>query len=154
MTDYSITLPSYSIGEQVYKQIPTVCAPFGATAVVIGGHKAMAAVRERLLAAIQGSAVTITDFVWYGGEASRENIAALAENPAVAAADMIFAVGGGRATDTCKTASDKMNKPLFTFPTIASNCAAVTLVCVMHNLDRSLAGFHYRKEPANFLIHE
>ena len=24
MTDYSITLPSYSIGEQVYKQIPTV----------------------------------------------------------------------------------------------------------------------------------
>lgn len=40
MTDYSITLPSYSIGEQVYKQIPTVCAPFGATAVVIGGHKA------------------------------------------------------------------------------------------------------------------
>ena len=61
MTDYSITLPSYSIGEQVYKQIPTVCAPFGATAVVIGGHKAMAAVRERLLAAIQGSAVTITD---------------------------------------------------------------------------------------------
>ena len=48
MTDYSITLPSYSIGEQVYKQIPTVCAPFGATAVVIGGHKAMAAVRERL----------------------------------------------------------------------------------------------------------
>ena len=55
MTDYSITLPSYSIGEQVYKQIPTVCAPFGATAVVIGGHKAMAAVRERLLAAIQGS---------------------------------------------------------------------------------------------------
>ena len=69
MTDYSITLPSYSIGEQVYKQIPTVCAPFGATAVVIGGHKAMAAVRERLLAAIQGSAVTITDFVWYGGEA-------------------------------------------------------------------------------------
>ena len=95
MTDYSITLPSYSIGEQVYKQIPTVCAPFGATAVVIGGHKAMAAVRERLLAAIQGSAVTITDLVWYGGEASRENIAALAENPAVAAADMIFAVGGG-----------------------------------------------------------
>ena len=105
MTDYSITLPSYSIGEQVYKQIPTVCAPFGATAVVIGGHKAMAAVRERLLAAIQGSAVTITDFVWYGGEASRENIAALAENPAVAAADMIFAVGGGKALDTGKAGS-------------------------------------------------
>ena len=119
MTDYSITLPSYSIGEQVYKQIPTVCAPFGATAVVIGGHKAMAAVRERLLAAIQGSAVTITDFVWYGGEASRENIAALAENPAVAAADMIFAVGGGKALDTGKAYGEESGKPVFTFPTIA-----------------------------------
>ena len=115
MTDYSITLPSYSIGEQVYKQIPTVCAPFGATAVVIGGHKAMAAVRERLLAAIQGSAVTITDFVWYGGEASRENIAALAENPAVAAADMIFAVGGGKALDTGKAYGEESGKPVFTF---------------------------------------
>ena len=122
MTDYSITLPSYSIGEQVYKQIPTVCAPFGATAVVIGGHKAMAAVRERLLAAIQGSAVTITDFVWYGGEASRENIAALAENPAVAAADMIFAVGGGKALDTGKAYGEESGKPVFTFPTIASTC--------------------------------
>ena len=130
MTDYSITLPSYSIGEQVYKQIPTVCAPFGATAVVIGGHKAMAAVRERLLAAIHGSAVTITDFVWYGGEASRENIAALAENPAVAAADMIFAVGGGKALDTGKAYGEESGKPVFTFPTIASTCAATTAVSV------------------------
>ena len=116
MTDYSITLPSYSIGEQVYKQIPTVCAPIGATAVVIGGHKAMAAVRERLLAAIQGSAVTITDFVWYGGEASRENIAALAENPAVAAADMILLLAAARHWTQAKPMGKKAASRYSPFP--------------------------------------
>ena len=143
MTDYSITLPSYSIGEQVYKQIPTVCAPFGATAVVIGGHKAMAAVRERLLAAIQGSAVTITDFVWYGGE----NIAALAENPAVAAADMIFAVGGGKALDTGKAYGEESGKPVFTFPTIASTCAATTAVSILYHADGTFLAPDFHKAP-------
>ena len=147
MTDYSITLPSYSIGEQVYKQIPTVCAPFGATAVVIGGHKAIAAVRERLLAAIQGSAVTITDFVWYGGEASRENIAALAENPAVAAADMIFAVGGGKALDTGKAYGEESGKPVFTFPTIASTCAATTAVSILYHADGTFLAPDFHKAP-------
>ena len=147
MTDYSITLPSYSIGEQVYKQIPTVCAPFGATAVVIGGHQAMAAVRERLLAAIQGSAVTITDFVWYGGEASRENIAALAENPAVAAADMIFAVGGGKALDTGKAYGEESGKPVFTFPTIASTCAATTAVSILYHADGTFLAPDFHKAP-------
>ena len=147
MTDYSITLPSYSIGEQVYKQIPTVCAPFGATAVVIGGHKAMAAVRERLLTAIQGSAVTITDFVWYGGEASRENIAALAENPAVAAADMIFAVGGGKALDTGKAYGEESGKPVFTFPTIASTCAATTAVSILYHADGTFLAPDFHKAP-------
>ena len=152
MTDYSITLPSYSIGEQVYKQIPTVCAPFGATAVVIGGHKAMAAVRERLLAAIQGSAVTITDFVWYGGEASRENIAALAENPAVAAADMIFAVGGGKALDTGKAYGEESGKPVFTFPTIASTCASCTSLGIVYHPDGSLREYSFSKIPPNHIF--
>lgn len=117
-------------------------------AIVIGGEKAMAAAKEDLLAGVAGSDIEITGFLKYGDDVTYEAADALCANPDVQAADMIFAVGGGRATDTCKTAADKLDKPIFTFPTIASNCAAVTLVCVMHKPDRSLAGFHYRKEPA------
>lgn len=149
METQSVFLPSYSIGgKDVYKKVPDICRAYGTKAIVIGGEKAMAAAKEDLLAGVAGSDIEITGFLKYGDDVTYEAADALCANPDVQAADMIFAVGGGRATDTCKTASDKMNKPLFTFPTIASNCAAVTLVCVMHNLDRSLAGFHYRKEPA------
>lgn len=149
MESRSVFLPSYSIGDKdVYKKIPSLCRPYGTKAIVIGGERAMAAAKADLLAGIAGSDMEITQFLKYGDDVTYEAADALVANPDVQAADMIFAVGGGRATDTCKVAADKLDKPLFTFPTIASNCAAVTLVCVMHNLDRSLAGFHYRKEPA------
>lgn len=46
---------------------------------------------------------------------------------------MVFAVGGGRAIDTCKTLCDMENKPVFSFPTIASNCSPVTAVCVIYD---------------------
>ena len=149
METQSVFLPAYSIGDKdVYKKVPAICRPYGTKAIVIGGEKAMAAAKDDLLAGVAGSDIEITGFLKYGDDVTYEAADALCANPDVLAADMIFAVGGGRAIDTCKTASDKIDKPLFTFPTIASNCAAVTLVCVMHNLDRSLAGFHYRKEPA------
>lgn len=149
METQSVFLPSYSIGgHDVYKKVPDICRPYGTKAIVIGGEKAMAAAKEDLLAGVAGSDIEITGFLKYGDDVTYEAANALVANPDVQAADMIFAVGGGRATDTCKQAAAQLDKPLFTFPTIASNCAAVTLVCVMHNPDRSLAGFYYRKEPA------
>ena len=36
---------------------------------------------------------------------------------------MIFCLGGGKAIDTGKLLAHRMNKPYFTFPTIASTCA-------------------------------
>ena len=55
---------------------------------------------------------------------------------------MVFAVGGGRAIDTCKTLCDMENKPVFSFPTIASNCSPVTAVCVIYD-DELMASKNY-----------
>ena len=82
----------------------------------------------------------ILDFRWYGGEASRENVDALLALPCVQAADMIFAVGGGKALDTGKTVGYRTGKPVFTFPTIASTCAACTAVSILYHPDGSFAG--------------
>ena len=83
-----------------------------------------------LLKALEGTDVEILDFIWYGGNSTYENTEALKNNPTVQAADMVFGVGGGRAVDTCKVFCDQLDKPLFTFPTIASNCAACTAISV------------------------
>ncbi len=132
MNDYSVYFPAYSIGTQVYQKIPAICSPYGKKAVVIGGKKAIAAVREKLAAATEGT-IEILDFVWYGGECSYENVERLKKLQAVQLADMIFAVGGGKALDTGKCLAEKVERPMFAFPTIASTCAACTAVSIMYD---------------------
>ncbi len=49
---------------------------------------------------------------------------------------MVFGVGGGKALDTAKCLCITDDKPVFTFPTIASNCAACTSVSIIYNIRR------------------
>ena len=132
MAFYSQALPSYTVGDTAYEDIPRVCEPYGSTAVVIGGKRAMAAARDYFLDALKDSRIKVLDFVWYGGEASFENGDALIENPAVQQADMIFSMGGGKCVDCVKYVCYKLNKPLFALPTIAGTCAPVSSVAVMY----------------------
>ena len=96
---YNEFLPSYSIGDDCYKEIPYVTRRYGKTAVVIGGKTAMEKAKPELLAALKGSDLEITDFIWYGGDSNYENIEMLKAMPEVQNADVVFGVGGGRAVD-------------------------------------------------------
>ena len=132
MDNYSMFMPNYSIGSDVYDNIAEICGLYGNTAVVIGGHKAMSAAKDALDTALSGSPISICDYVWYGGECSYNNAEAVAQLSSVKNADMIFAVGGGKATDTAKLIADMLGKPVFAFPTIASNCSCCTSVSIMY----------------------
>ena len=138
MPNYSLRLPAWTVGTDALNAMKDVI-PAGQKAVVIGGKKGTAAIRERLEKAAEGH-VTLLDFLWYGGEASDENIQMLAAKDAVQRADMIFAVGGGKALDTCKSLGLRIGKPVYAFPTIASTCAACTAVAILYHPDGSFAG--------------
>lgn len=142
---YSVNLPNYSIGEGCYSEIPYVTRFYGKKAVVIGGKTAMSKAKEKLIAGVKGSDVEILDFIWFGGDSTYENGNKLMEMDIVKNADMIFAVGGGRACDTCKYIANEMDKPLFCFPTVASNCASVTAISVIYNSDGSFREYYYPK---------
>lgn len=141
--NYTQYLPSYSIGSDCYRKIPYVTRFFGKTAAVIGGKTAMSKAKQALLDGIEGSDVKILDFIEYGGDSTYENGNALIANPVVCKADMLFAVGGGRACDTVKYVADKLNKPLFTFPTVASNCSPTTAISVFYNTDGTFKDYYY-----------
>ena len=102
MQNYSMMLPHYSIGAEIYDNIPKFCLPHGRKIVAIGGHTAMNVAKPEIDRAIEGSGLEIIDYIWYGGEASYENVEMLLALPQVQEADMIFAIGGGKALDTCK----------------------------------------------------
>lgn len=144
-SNYSLYLPSYSIGPNCYREIPYVTRFFGKTAAVIGGKTAMAKAKKALIDGVEGSDVRLLDFIEYGGNSTYENGDALIANPTVKEADMLFAVGGGRACDTVKYVADKLDKPLFTFPTVGSNCASVTAISVIYNSDGSFRDYYYPK---------
>lgn len=153
MENYSIALPSYSIGSDVFTKIEDICKDYGTKAVVIGGKTAMSVVREDLTNALKDSKIEIIDFVWYGGESCYENVEELINNDKVRNAQMLFALGGGKALDTVKCLGTKVNKPVFTFPTIGSNCAGVTCVSIMYTKEGVFKEpFFFSKPPAHCFI--
>ena len=152
MENYTILIPSYTVGPLSYREIPLYCSRYGSKAVVIGGSRAMAAAREKLCEATEGSSVSITGFVLYGRECTYEAADRLAEVPAVCEADMIFAVGGGKAVDTAKLVSLKLKKPYFTFPTIASNCAAASSLAIVYHEDGTFRDFVHFLETAKHVF--
>lgn len=147
MDNYTMLLPNYTIGAKCYDEICRFCAPYGKKAVIIGGHKALAAVEKKIREAVEGSSVEIIGTLWYGGESSYENVDKLIKSAEVEEADMIFAVGGGKALDTCKCIGDKISKPVFTFPTIASNCSCCTSVSIMYSEDGGFLHPYFFLQP-------
>ena len=142
--------PGYTIGVDAYDDIGAVCTPYGRKVAIIGGKKALVAAQDRIQKAIADTDLEVIGTFWYGGEASMENIEML--RPQVQDADMIFAVGGGKAIDTCKVLAHQTNRPFFTFPTIASTCAACTSLGILYHPDGSLREYSFSKIPPNHIF--
>lgn len=149
LTDYDMILPNYSIGENCYKSVPYWARRYGKKAVVIGGNTAIKKAKDVLLEAVKNSELEIVDFIWYGGDSNYENVEMLKNNPIVQDADILFGVGGGRAIDTVKVLAAELDKPVFDFPTIASNCAPTTTLSVMYNADGTFKQYHYCGKPVD-----
>lgn len=143
----STFFPHFTIGVDAYDAVPEICSDYGKTAVIVGGEKSRAAAEPLIRKACEGHIEILGSFQ-YGDDATFENAEALTRIPEIREADMVFAVGGGRATDTAKWATHLLKKPLFTFPTLASNCASVTAVCIMYHPDHSFKGSIYRDRNA------
>lgn len=147
MNNYSMYLPSYTVGEKAYDKIGEICSQYGKTAVVIGGEKAMKAARTLLDEAVASAGIKINEYLHFGGECSYGNANILAANRLVQKSDMIFAVGGGKATDTAKCVGEIAEKPVFSFPTIASNCSCCTSVSIMYTEEGVFVEPHFFEKP-------
>ena len=147
MANESVFFPGYTAGEDAYKEIENICAPYGKTAVVIGGKTAMAKTKDYLLDATKDSSIEIVDFIWYMGEAAFEYAEEIQAMDVVKNADMIFCVGGGKAIDCGKLVADHLKKPYFTFPTIASTCACISALGIYYQKSHVFRDFFRVERP-------
>ena len=147
LENYEMHLPSYSIGEKSYSKIVDVCDDYGQKVLMIGGKKALQAAEAKIRRAIEGSSLEIIGVEIYGHDCTYATIERLRNLEIYKQADMVFAVGGGKAVDTCKCLCIDDDKPIFSFPTIASNCAATTSVSIMYNEDGTFLEPHFFVRP-------
>ncbi|MDO4458859.1 MAG: iron-containing alcohol dehydrogenase family protein [Clostridia bacterium] len=147
LENYEMHLPSYSIGDRCYENIVKVCRDYGSKVLMIGGKTALSVAEPKIRAAISGSKLEVIGVEIYGHECSYSNVERLRKLDVYQAADMVFAVGGGKAVDTCKCLCIDDDKPIFSFPTIASNCAATTSVSIMYGEDGTFLKPHFFIRP-------
>lgn len=148
MNTDSVYFCNYSIGEDVKKEIADVCSRYGRKMLLIGGEKALAAGKERLLAALSGTGIEIADTVLFGSDCTYANIHKWVAYAKECGADMIMGMGGGKALDTAKGAGYEAGLPVFTYPTIAATCAATTALSVVYREDGSFDSFYFYERPA------
>lgn len=154
MNNYTVTFPSYTIGENVFQYIEPICQAYGTQIALIGGRTALEVIQADFEAAISQTPLEVVETLWYGGECSPKQINQLVEQLKTQSVDMIFGVGGGRALDTAKAVANQLHKPLFTIPTIAATCAATTKLSVVYNEQGIFETFYFYEEPPKHVFIE
>lgn len=133
----SIYLPQFTVGEDAFDGFQREMGKFGKKVAVIHGEKAWKAAREYVTAGLEKAGLDLVCELLYGHDATYENVERIMAEEGVREADMLLAVGGGKCIDTVKLAADRLGKPVFTVPSIASNCAPVTKISIMYHADGS-----------------
>ncbi|MDD3278205.1 MAG: iron-containing alcohol dehydrogenase family protein [Lachnospiraceae bacterium] len=148
MGSYSVFFTNYTIGTGIYREVPGVCQDFGKKIFLIGGERALLAGKEKLVQALADSPLTIVQTELFGADCTYERMEELARLAEQSGAEMIFGMGGGKALDTAKGTAQKAGLPVFTFPTIASTCAATTALSVVYRQDGNFDSFYFYEKPA------
>ena len=147
LENYEVHLPNYSIGNQIYDKIGPVCESYGSKVLVIGGEKALAAAYDKIASYVEKTNLVIIGKELFGKDCTYATVEKLRKLPSYQEADMVFGVGGGKALDTVKCLCITDDKPVFAFPTIASNCSACTSVSIMYNEDGTFLKPHFFVRP-------
>ena len=148
LENYEVHLPNYSIGNSIYDKIGPVCESYGQKVLLIGGKRALAAAEAKIRQYIAQTNLEIIGVELYGSDCTYATVEKLRSLPVYHEADMVFGVGGGKALDTVKCLCIPDDKPVFTFPTIASNCAACTSVSIMYHDDGTFLKPHFFVRPS------
>lgn len=134
--NFGVQIPAdYKRGPGVLDQVGQFCKERASRVFIAGGKRALAAVEDQLLANLENAGLEVIGPEWYGGECTWANIEKVNDLAVEENAELIIAVGGGKALDTGKGAAYKAGLPCVTIPTIAATCAAFTPLSIIHNED-------------------
>lgn len=133
-------------GAGALNSLGSFCKTQGERVYILGGKTALAKTEAKVYATLKEANVQIVATEWYGGQCSQKNIDHLSAEVTLLKADIILAIGGGKALDTGKAVAAKCALPIITLPTIAATCAAVTPLSVLYNDSGTFVGNMFLEE--------
>ncbi|WP_409421878.1 iron-containing alcohol dehydrogenase family protein [Pseudaeromonas sp. ZJS20] len=144
-------------GPDALSRLRAQIQPLGQRVFVIGGKQALAAAMPSLqvqlpVLAPGAAGVGIIEQAWYGGEVTEANIERLTRRAGELAAQVILAVGGGKALDTAKVVAEQTRLPVVTLPTLAATCAAVSAVSVLYDEQGHYQGLYGLQRAPELVI--
>ena len=150
MTTQTKLYAGYSIGPDCYQEADRYCRPYGTRILLIGGKTGMAKGEPLLRQALaaSNSGLKIVASAIYGTDCTYRRIHELRDEYKDQNIHMVFGMGGGKAVDTAKGTAAELGVPVFTFPTIASNCASMAALSVVYREDNSFDSFYFFERPA------
>lgn len=142
----STFLPRFTMGIDACKSIREFLKKDTKVAILYG-NKAYEAAKPYIDEAVEEAKLNVVVCANYGKEATYENVEAILNIEGIQEAEALFAVGGGKCIDTVKYVGNELEVPVYTIPTIASTCAAVTKISIMYNADGSFKDIPKLKQP-------
>lgn len=135
----TVRFTAYTLGQGILPGLYDTLQ--GKRVAVISGEKSWEAAGHKL------PKLDICCHIKYGTECTMEAIGTSAEACGEAGADVILGVGGGKALDVAKAAGQLTGLAVYTVPTIAATCAAVTALSVVYHEGGALDRFWLLDEP-------
>lgn len=152
-TNTQVSLTPFTAGEGAYADFARIARPHGRRVMLIGGQRALRAGEARLRAAMSDTELQVTSCLEASPPCSMAQAKEAARAARDAKADIICGMGGGKAIDLAKAAGELCGLPVFTFPTIAATCAAVTALSVMYRPDGAFDRFLFlRRTPVHAFV--
>lgn len=112
--------------------------------LVIHGDKSLLSIKNEFFKTLKDKNFHL---VHYGNECCHSIVNSTLHNLNDNTYDLILGIGGGKSIDASKVMMDKLNIPLFTIPTIASTCAAVSYISVMYEENHVFQELYFLKRP-------
>ena len=112
--------------------------------LVIHGDKSLLSIKNEFFKTLKDKNFHL---VHYGNECCHSIVNSTLDNLNDNTYDLILGIGGGKSIDASKVVMDKLNIPLFTIPTIASTCAAVSYISVMYEENHVFQELYFLKRP-------
>lgn len=146
-----ITPKHYLRGKGALSEAGKAAAAFGGKIFIIGGKTALEKAGPALLASFDKAGIQyeVREYSGYPNHDAAKNIAREAKEKGFEA---FAAVGGGRITDTAKSAGAEAGLPVIAVPTIAATCASFAAVTIMYTKEGVFTDAAFREKSPELVI--